>query len=156
MKLEVWPKFVVALAFGTMLSLPSAAEEAKRVDFTVQETLPQVTQGSIVKGGLDGCPSPVIRTTMAGSSQSHGAQVFNGSKKFDCGAGNTLTLAFRVSVSGCDSTSSGVWQVTRRTGSFAKAKGSGKLAGTYMLGKQRGTFCKADGLLDHYTGRLSR
>jgi hypothetical protein len=148
--------FAGALACGAAISLSVVAEEAKRVDFTVRETLPTVTQGKIVKGALDGCPSPVIRTTHGGSSQSHGAQVFNGSKKVDCGAGNTLTLAFRVSVSDCDGTNSGVWEVKRGTGIFAKAKGGGKLVGTYTLGNGRGSFCEADGLLDHYTGRLAR
>lgn len=154
MTVGVWTRFAAALACGAMLSLSAAADEIRRVDFTVHETLPTVTQGKIVKGGLDGCPSPVIRTTYGGGSQSHGAQVFNGSKKVDCGDGNTLTLAFRVSVSDCDRSNSGVWQVIRGTGIFAKAKGGGKLVGTYMLGKRRGDFCKADGLLDRYTGQL--
>ena len=156
MKVWVSAKFVSVLVCGAMLSLSAVGAEVQQVDFTVRETLPKVTQGKIVKGGLDGCPSPVIRTINGGASQSHGAQVFNGSKKFDCGAGNTLTLAFRVNVSDCDPTNSGVWQVTRGTGIFAGAQGSGKLVGSYMLGNRRGNFCETDGLLDRYTGELRR
>ena len=67
---------------------------------------------------------------------------------------DTLTLAFRVQTSGCARTDSGVWQVTRGTGLFASAKGAGTLVGTYTLGNGPGSFCKSDGLNDHYTGRL--
>ena len=73
-----------------------------------------------------------------------------------CGAGNTLTVSFRVTVSDCDRANGGVWQVVRGTGIFAKAQGGGKLTGTYMLGNRHGNFCEADGLLDHYTGQISR
>ena len=79
MKVWVSAKFVSVLVCGAMLSLSAVGAEVQQVDFTVRETLPKVTQGKIVKGGLDGCPSPVIRTINGGASQSHGAQVFNGS-----------------------------------------------------------------------------
>ena len=156
MKVGAWRTFGSVLVCGAMLAFAAAGAEVTRVDLTVYETLPTVSQGRIVDGSLDGCPSPVIRTVHSGASQPHGAQVFNGSKKFDCGAGNTLTVSFRVTVSDCDRANGGVWQVVRGTGIFAKAQGGGKLTGTYMLGNRHGNFCEADGLLDHYTGQISR
>ena len=149
-----WRRVLLAAAGGLFaLAQPAVAAQPVPVDFTVHETLPTLTQGSIVRGHLEHCAAARVTTIRAGASQP-GVSIFNGSKKIDCGSGTTLTLAFRVQTSGCARTDSGVWQVTRGTGLFAGAKGAGTLVGTYTRGIGPGSFCKSDGLNDRYTGRL--
>jgi hypothetical protein len=150
-----WGRFVVVLASAAMLAMPelSMAANARSVAFTVHETIP-ITQGRIVRGHIEGCASPVVRTIRAGSSARGEVTTFSGSKRFDCGSGNTITLAFKVSVSGCDRANTGSWKIARGTGLFAGAQGQGKLQGTYTLGRRPGTFCSNDGVDDRYTGEF--
>jgi hypothetical protein len=151
-------RVLLAAASISMLvaAQPAAAAGAKPVNFTVHETLPTLGVGRIVRGQLTDCPNPAVHTTSSGGSGHGGQMVFKGSKRFDCGGGNSLTLAFRVTTGKCQKTDAGVWKVVRGRGVFASAKGSGRLVGTYMLGNKPGTQCNADGLDDHYTGMLER
>ena len=144
-------RVLLAAASISMLvaAQPAAAVGAKPVNFTVHETLPTLGVGRIVRGQLADCPNPAVHTTSSGGSGHGGQMVFNGSKRFDCGGGNSLTLAFRVTTGKCQKTDAGVWKVVRGRGVFASAKGSGRLVGTYMLGNKPGTQCNADGLDDH-------
>lgn len=139
---------LVAVAAPTL----TFAADVHRLDIVVHETIP-ATHGVIVRGRIEGCPSASVRTIRAGSSQRIETS-FNGSKKFNCGSGNTLTLAFRVTVSGCSANNKGVWKVTRGTGIFFHAEGEGTLKGSYTSRGGPGTSCNADGIDDHYTGTL--
>lgn len=146
---------LLLVATSTLLAAaPSVAAQPTPVDVTVHETIPTLTQGKIVRGHLDACTQVTVKTIRAGSSERGGVTTFNGSKKFDCGGGNTLTLAFSAKTSGCEETDNGSWQVVRGTGRFASARGQGRLVGSYTLGTGPGTFCKFDGIDDHYTGAL--
>lgn len=149
------PAFPLAAAIAAALAFaqPAAAAQVP-VDFTVHETLPALSLGRIVRGSLEHCAGATVKTTRAGGSEGGGVSTFNGSKKIDCGAGNTLTLAFKVQVAGCQKTNSGSWQVIRGTGVFASTRGQGRLVGTYTYRNGPGTFCKADGIDDRYTGKL--
>jgi len=150
-----WRDTLLPLATAAMLAFAqhAAAAELQSVDFTVHETIP-LTVGKIVRGHLPGCPHPTVRTIRAGSSQSGTDTTFNGSKKFYCGPGDSLTISFRVKTSSCQSNDAGEWKVTRGTGAFAAAQGQGRLVGTYTLASGPGTFCSNDGVDDRYTGTL--
>lgn len=148
---------LLALASGALLALsqPAAATQVLPVDFAVHETLPSTTHGTLVgERPPEGCERAIVTTIRAGRSQRGDVVTFSGSKKLDCGSGDTLTIAFKVSVSGCGASNAGTWQVTRGTGRFASAQGQGKLVGTYTLGTGLGTSCNADGVNDRYTGQL--
>jgi hypothetical protein len=149
----LWRALTAAVCGAMVLSAQPSAAAQMLVDFTVHETNPN-TQGEIIQGQLEGCPEPTVWTLNPGSSQSGPIMSFNGSKKIDCGDGNSLTIAFKVRTSECRPTAEGAWKVASGTGLFASAEGQGKLVGTYTLGNGSGTFCNKDGINDHYTGKL--
>lgn len=146
-------RFALALGMTLLLTPLSAAQQASSVDLTVHETFSR-TRGEVVRGHFDGCERVSIRTLQSGKSQRGGVATFTGSKRIDCGSGDTITLAFKVKTSECSKTNTGTWQVTRGTGQFESARGQGKLVGTYTYGDETGTFCHADGVNDRYTGEL--
>lgn len=150
-----------SLMFGLTLlgmigaaTLPAAkAAEIHALDVTVHETLPP-SGGKVVRGRFDGCAAVVVRTIRSGGSTWGDVKTYNGTKKVDCGSGNSLSISFKVTVAGCSTTSSGSWQVRRGTGRFASAEGGGKLVGTYTYQNGPGTWCQADGINDRYVGEL--
>jgi hypothetical protein len=151
---RLWRSLLVAAAgCGAMVlsGQPTVAAQVS-VDFTVREILG--TQGKIIQGNLEGCAGATVWTVNPGKSQNGPITTFNGSKKIDCGGGNTLTLIFRAKTSECLPTDEGAWKVASGTGLFASAEGQGKLVGTYFLGDGPGTFCNMDGIDDRYTGKL--
>lgn len=140
---------------ATMFLSPLAvAGEVYNLDFVVHETLPRVTIAKMIRGGMKNCEAASVHSTTAGGSQRGDVFTFKGSKKIDCGSGNTLTLAYKVTTSPCKATDSGIWEVVRGTGIFAAAKGQGDIVGRYTFEGGKGTFCKNDGVDDHYTGKI--
>ncbi len=147
-------------ALGTALALvpavPTEAATTTRIDVTVAEPLPPVTDptdpgfpsGSIVSDtGLNCVPGTVATTSVSSSTRGQVTR-FSGTKEFDCGADGTLSISFRARVRGCAASNFGVWRVVGGTGSFADARGAGILVGTYTGGDA----CTATGVDDRYRG----
>ena len=140
------------------IAYPAVAAPQVSVDFTVQEKLGSapgtVAPGKLKSSDISGCLSGTVATIGAKASVDGDSSIFTGTKVITCGSGDTLTLTYRARTSRCAAADSGTWKVTGGTGIFATAKGQGQLTGRFRLGTGAGTFCKSDGIDDHYTGKL--
>lgn len=155
-------RFGRALVVGSILvgmvalATPAWAAPPIAVDFTVSEALPVGAAGDLIDSDVPGCAPALgsVATTSATRTDTGPLTRFEGTKVIDCGGGNSFTLTFRATASGCSSTDSGIWKLVGGTGIFLGAKGHGSLVGTYTLGGGPGTFCDNDGIDDHYTGKI--
>lgn len=142
---------VIATAFVFSQAGPASAA-SPLVDFTVEETLPVGTPGSLVASDIPGCSSATVATTNATGSTKGPVTTFTADKSFDCGGGDTFTLSLVARVIGCAATDSGSWHITGGTGAFEGAHGGGRLVGTYTLGGAPSDSCSTDGINDNYIG----
>ncbi len=138
-------------ALGTALALvpavPTEAATTTWVDVTVEETL-AVTTGTVIADTGLGCAGGTVTTGPVTERTRGEVTRFSGTKEFDCGGGDTLSISFRVRVRGCADRAVGGWRVTGGTGSFEDARGGGFLVGTYTGGDA----CTATGIDDRYRG----
>lgn len=145
----------MAIVCGVLsVASPASAAPPSAVDFTVSETLPIGTPGTLIASDIPGCASASVSTADVSVTETRRLTIFRGTKMLDCGAGDTLSLRFVAVVRGCSSTNFGVWRVTGGTGSFDDARGGGTLRGAYQFEGGPGTACENDGVDDRYTGRL--
>ncbi len=146
---------VAAIVAGaSAFAAPVEAAAPTDVDFTIREVLPVGTPGVMIASDIAVCPSAAVATIGATRTDSGPVSTFRGTKVIDCGGGDTFSVEFRASVTGCSSTDSGTWKVIDGTGVFTGAKGHGKLVGSYRFDGGAGTFCMTDGIDDRYTGKL--
>lgn len=142
------------LALATFAPTTSAARRTA-VSFTVNETLPIGTPGTISDSDLPECAAGTATTPTVDVYERRLATVFVGTKVLDCGDGNSLTLRFVAVGRECTATNRGVWHVAEGTGVFDGARGGGLLVGTYVgAGGEPGDFCNNTGVDDRYTGRI--
>lgn len=140
---------------GTLaLAQPASAAPPVAVDFTVSETLPLGTPGTLTSSDIPGCPAATVTTFPELATTAGPVSRFVGTKVFDCGGGDTFTLRYDARVIGCAPTDDGRWNLLDGTGAFAGASGRGSLVGTYTLGDGPGDACSNDGIDDRYTGRI--
>lgn len=138
-------------ALGTALALvpvaPTEAATTSFIDVTVAETL-AVTSGTVIADSGLGCSGGTVTTTSNPPVERGNVTRFSGTKQFDCGSGDTLSISFRVRARGCADRAFGGWRVIGGTGSFEDARGGGVLVGTYTGGNA----CTATGIDDRYRG----
>lgn len=143
------------LALATVVGLlatttGTASAATTRVDATFSETLPVTGPGTLVDGAIPGCDAASTITGPVTVSSYTRLTIFRGEKTITCLDGSTIDLNFVAVLRGCAGMNRGFWIATGGTGSFANARGFGRLIGTYPDGDG----CTATEVLDRYIGRL--
>ena len=108
--------FVALAIMCGVLSVAGPASAATRtsVDFTVRESLPIGTPGTLIASDVPGCSNATVATVDVTSVETRRLTIFRGTKVLDCGGGDTFSLRFVAVVRGCSSSNFGVWARRRR------------------------------------------
>ncbi|MEM9467072.1 MAG: hypothetical protein AAGA90_16995 [Actinomycetota bacterium] len=138
----------IVAVLSTTLGVASAA--TTRIDATFEEPLPIAGSGVLVDGAIPGCDAPTTSTGPVGVSTFGSVTIFSGTKTISCLDGSTIDLAFFAVLRGCAASNRGIWVATGGTGTFADARGIGRLIGTYP----NGDGCTATAVEDRYIGRI--
>lgn len=143
--------FAIAAAIAVLsTSIGVASATTTLIDATFEEPLPTVGAGILVDGGIPGCDAPTTATGPVGVSTVGSVTIFSGTKTISCLDGSTIDLAFFAVLRGCAASNRGIWVATGGTGTFADARGVGRLTGTYP----NGDGCTATSVEDRYRGRI--
>src|SRR5262249_51241668 len=107
---------------------------------------------TIVASSIPACPTGTVTDTSGPQAAFNGPIIlFSGTKRFDCGAAGTFTLAYSVHTQTCSPTNSGTRMAVDDTGMYAGMSGQGLVSGMYFGGQ---CYPNHAGVIDNYTGTL--